>query len=137
MCSTVEQVLGQIEEILDCTSSGRLGSDAHGSCHQSRRALPPDDRRAALQALRPQVGDDVLICRGVFLDGKGGICLGDSVGLAEDVVIFTHSHSESVHSEPRNEGRHGPDLDNLWLRDGAYQLNQHPAWARSRAGAEP
>ena len=110
MCSTIEQMLGQIDEILDCTSSGTP---------------------------RPQVGDDVLICRGVFLDGKGGLCLGDSVGLAEDVVIFTHSHSESVHSEPRNEGRHGPDLDNLWLRDGAYQLNQHPAWARSRAGEEP
>jgi acetyltransferase-like isoleucine patch superfamily enzyme len=117
------------------------------------------------------------------------------VALAENVVIFTHSHSESVHSrrpygrvvledyvkiysdamilpgvtvgeegivaakslvgkdvpagmlavgsparvarERRNEGRHGRGLDHYWLRDGAYQLIQHPVWARPRAVAGP
>jgi acetyltransferase-like isoleucine patch superfamily enzyme len=45
-----------------------------------------------------EVGDDVLISRGVFLDGKGGIELGDFTALAENAVIFTHTHSEAVHS---------------------------------------
>jgi acetyltransferase-like isoleucine patch superfamily enzyme len=138
-----------------------------------------------------ELGDDVLISRGVFLDGKGGISIGNYAGLAENVVIFTHGHSESLHSvrtygrvvledyakvysnamilpgvtvgqegivgakslvgkdvpagmlavgnpahvvrERRNEGRHGLDLDHYWLRDGAYQLCQHPVWARPRA----
>ena len=142
-----------------------------------------------------EVGDDVFVGRGVFLDGKGGIFLGNHVELAEDVVIFTHSHSESVHSERRygrvvledyvkihadamilpgvtvgqeaivgakslvgkdvpagmlvvgsparvsrerrNGGRHGHDLEHYWLRDGAFQLCQHPVWAGSCAGADP
>jgi len=46
-----------------------------------------------------EVGDDVFLNRGVFLDSKGGIVLGDSVALAEDVRIFTHGHSEAVHAE--------------------------------------
>ena len=35
--------------------------------------------------------------RGVFLDTKGGVHLGNSVALAEDVRIFTHTHSEASH----------------------------------------
>jgi acetyltransferase-like isoleucine patch superfamily enzyme len=46
-----------------------------------------------------EVGSDVFINRNVFLDSKGGIELGDSVGLGENVIVFTHTHSESVHSE--------------------------------------
>ncbi len=46
-----------------------------------------------------EVGSDVFLNRNVFLDSKGGIELGDSVGLGENVVVFTHTHSESVHRE--------------------------------------
>ena len=46
-----------------------------------------------------RIGDDVFINRGTYLDTKGGITLGDYSGLGEGVTIFTHSHSESVHSE--------------------------------------
>lgn len=35
--------------------------------------------------------------RGVFIDTKGGVSIGNSVGIAEDVRIFTHSHSEASH----------------------------------------
>lgn len=45
-----------------------------------------------------EVGDDVFLNRGVFLDTKGGLVLGDGVALAEDVSVFTHIHSESAHS---------------------------------------
>jgi acetyltransferase-like isoleucine patch superfamily enzyme len=45
------------------------------------------------------VGNDVFMNRGVFLDSKGGITIGDSAALTEDVKIFTHLHSESVHSQ--------------------------------------
>lgn len=45
-----------------------------------------------------EVGDDVFLNRGVFLDTKGGVTLGNYVGLAEDVQIFTHKHSESDHT---------------------------------------
>jgi acetyltransferase-like isoleucine patch superfamily enzyme len=45
------------------------------------------------------VGDDVFLNRGVYLDTKGGLTLGDSVALAEWVVVFTHTHSESDHAE--------------------------------------
>ena len=44
-----------------------------------------------------KIGDDVFLNRGVYLDTKGGIDLGDLVGLAEDVQVFTHTHSESDH----------------------------------------
>ena len=43
------------------------------------------------------VGDDVFLNRGVYLDTKAGLTLGDSVCLTEWVVIFTHTHSESDH----------------------------------------
>lgn len=45
------------------------------------------------------VGENVFLNRGVFLDTKGGLTIGDSVGLAEFVRIFTHSHSEASHIE--------------------------------------
>jgi acetyltransferase-like isoleucine patch superfamily enzyme len=45
------------------------------------------------------VGDDVFFNQGVFIDSKGGVTLGNAVGIAEFVRIFTHTHSESVHSE--------------------------------------
>jgi acetyltransferase-like isoleucine patch superfamily enzyme len=43
------------------------------------------------------VGDFVFLNRGVFIDSKGGVSIGNSVGIAEDVRIFTHSHSEASH----------------------------------------
>lgn len=46
-----------------------------------------------------EVGDDVFINRGVYLDSKGGISIGNSVGMAEGVNVFTHGHSESDHAE--------------------------------------
>lgn len=45
-----------------------------------------------------EVGDDVFLNRGVYLDSKGGITIGNSTGLAENVQVFTHSHSESDHA---------------------------------------
>ena len=44
-----------------------------------------------------EVGDFVFSNRGVFIDSKGGVFIGNHVGLAEDIRIFTHSHSESSH----------------------------------------
>ncbi len=44
------------------------------------------------------IGDDVFMNRGTFIDTKGGVTLGDYVGIGEFVRIFTHSHSESDHS---------------------------------------
>jgi len=46
-----------------------------------------------------ELGDGVFFNRGVFLDTKGGIIIGNSVALAEDVRIFTHNHSEASHIE--------------------------------------
>lgn len=46
-----------------------------------------------------EAGDGVFCNRGVFLDTKGGVRLGTGVALAEDVRIFTHTHSESSHIE--------------------------------------
>ena len=51
-----------------------------------------------------EVGNDVFINRDVYIDSKGGVILGNFVGLTEGVKIFTHTHSESVHSE-RSYGR--------------------------------
>lgn len=44
-----------------------------------------------------EVGDNVFFNRNVFLDSKGGIRIGDAAALAEDVRVFTHSHSEASH----------------------------------------
>jgi acetyltransferase-like isoleucine patch superfamily enzyme len=44
------------------------------------------------------VGDDVFFNRGSFIDTKGGVTIGDAVGIGEFVRIFTHVHSESIHS---------------------------------------
>ncbi|MCX5805144.1 MAG: acyltransferase [Proteobacteria bacterium] len=44
-----------------------------------------------------EVGDFVFINRGVFIDSKGGVNIGNQVCLTEDVRIFTHTHSESSH----------------------------------------
>ncbi len=44
-----------------------------------------------------EIGDFVFFNRGVFVDSKGGVIIGNHVGLTEDVRIFTHSHSESSH----------------------------------------
>lgn len=46
-----------------------------------------------------EVGDDVFMNRGVFLDTKGGIVFGNFVGLGEGVEIYTHRHSESQHAQ--------------------------------------
>lgn len=46
-----------------------------------------------------EIGDEVFFNRGVYLDSKGGIVIGDHVALAEGVQIFTHGHSEAVHSQ--------------------------------------
>ncbi len=45
-----------------------------------------------------EIGDDAFINKGVFIDAKGGIKIGNSVGIGEGVSIFTHSHSEHDHS---------------------------------------
>lgn len=44
-----------------------------------------------------ELGDNVFFNRGVYIDSKGGVVIGDGVGLTENVQIFTHSHSESDH----------------------------------------
>lgn len=46
-----------------------------------------------------EIGDNVFFNEGVFLDSKGGIKIGNSVGLTEQVMIFTHGHGEDIHSE--------------------------------------
>jgi len=46
-----------------------------------------------------EVGNDVFMNRGVYLDSKGGVSIGNSVGMAEGVAVFTHGHSESDHAE--------------------------------------
>jgi acetyltransferase-like isoleucine patch superfamily enzyme len=45
------------------------------------------------------VGNDVFLNAGTFIDSKGGVALGDAVGIGEFVRIFTHTHSESNHAE--------------------------------------
>jgi len=45
------------------------------------------------------VGNDVFFNRGIFIDSKGGVNIGDSVCLTEDVRIFTHNHSEAAHQQ--------------------------------------
>lgn len=44
-----------------------------------------------------EIGDNVFLNRGVFLDSKGGVTLGNSVVITEGVTIFTHSHTEDDH----------------------------------------
>ncbi len=51
-----------------------------------------------------EVGHDVFINAGTFIDSKGGVTIGNSVGIAEYVRILTHTHSESNHAE-RTYGR--------------------------------
>jgi acetyltransferase-like isoleucine patch superfamily enzyme len=45
------------------------------------------------------VGNDVFLNAGTFIDSKGGVVIGDAVGIGEFVRIFTHSHSESDHAK--------------------------------------
>ena len=51
-----------------------------------------------------EVGNDVFVNRGVYLDAKGGIVLGDFVALTEGVEIYTHAHSESDHGKRSYSG---------------------------------
>jgi acetyltransferase-like isoleucine patch superfamily enzyme len=51
-----------------------------------------------------EVGDDVFMNAGTFIDSKGGVSIGNAVGMGEYVRILTHSHSESDHTE-RTYGR--------------------------------
>ena len=44
-----------------------------------------------------EVGDDVFLNRGVFLDTKGGVTIGDATAFAEWVAVFSHGHSEADH----------------------------------------
>jgi acetyltransferase-like isoleucine patch superfamily enzyme len=44
-----------------------------------------------------EIGDSAFFNRNVFIDSKGGVAIGNYVGLAEDVRIFTHTHSEASH----------------------------------------
>jgi acetyltransferase-like isoleucine patch superfamily enzyme len=44
------------------------------------------------------VGDDAFFNRGSYFDTKGGVTIGNAVGIGEFVRIFTHSHSESDHA---------------------------------------
>jgi len=45
-----------------------------------------------------EVGDDVFLNRGAFLDTKGGVTIGDAACLTEWVAVFSHSHSEADHA---------------------------------------
>ncbi|MBX9598052.1 MAG: acyltransferase [Burkholderiales bacterium] len=45
-----------------------------------------------------ELGDNVFFNENVFLDAKGGITIGNNVGITENVMIFTHSHGEDIHS---------------------------------------
>lgn len=51
-----------------------------------------------------EVGDNVFMNAGTFIDSKGGVTIGNSVGIGEYVRILTHTHSESNHEE-RTYGR--------------------------------
>ena len=42
-----------------------------------------------------EVGDDVFIGEGTFIDTKGGVTIGNAVGIGEHVRIISHTHSES------------------------------------------
>ncbi len=46
-----------------------------------------------------EVGDNVYLRRGAILDTQGGLTIGHSVSIGEDVRIFTHAHSEASHIE--------------------------------------
>ncbi len=46
-----------------------------------------------------EVGNDVFLNRGVFLDTKAGVRIGDAVCLTEWAAVFTHTHSEARHAE--------------------------------------
>lgn len=48
---------------------------------------------------RLSVGNDVFLNAGTFIDSKGGVIIGNAVGIGEFVRIFTHAHSESDHAE--------------------------------------
>ena len=50
-----------------------------------------------------EIGDDVFLNKGTFIDSKGGIKIGNSVGIGENVIIFTHSHLEHDHSSRNYE----------------------------------
>lgn len=45
------------------------------------------------------VGEGVFFNRGVTLDTKGGLSIGNYVVLSEDVRVYTHSYSEASHIE--------------------------------------
>lgn len=45
-----------------------------------------------------EIGDNVFINRGTYIDSKGGVVIGNSVGIGERAMIFTHSHEEHDHS---------------------------------------
>lgn len=45
-----------------------------------------------------EIGDNVFLNKGTFIDSKGGIIIGNSVGIGEGVTIFTHSHGEHDHT---------------------------------------
>jgi acetyltransferase-like isoleucine patch superfamily enzyme len=126
-----------------------------------------------------EVGDDVFLNRGTFLDTKGGVTIGDAACLTEWVAVFSHSHNEADHAlrsyapvviepyakiysdaiilpgvtvgteaivaarslvtrdvepgtlvagvpakpvrERASEGRHGKQLDHVWLAEAAFQ----------------
>lgn len=45
-----------------------------------------------------EIGDNVFINKGTFIDSKGGVVIGNSIGIGEGVTIFTHSHEEDSHA---------------------------------------
>ena len=45
-----------------------------------------------------EMGDNVFINKGSFIDSKGGVKIGNSVAIGEGVTIFTHSHEEHDHA---------------------------------------
>jgi acetyltransferase-like isoleucine patch superfamily enzyme len=46
-----------------------------------------------------EIGDNVFIGEGTFIDSKGGVTVGNSASIGEHVRIITHTHSESNHTE--------------------------------------
>ncbi|AJA48829.1 hexapeptide repeat-containing transferase [Clostridium pasteurianum DSM 525 = ATCC 6013] len=58
-------------------------------CEENVRFNVPDNM---------EIGDNVFINKGTLIDAKGGLIVGNSVGIGEGVTIFTHSHAEHDHS---------------------------------------
>lgn len=66
-----------------------------GFSRVAARISLPKRTSASTLATTSRWGDDVFSNRGVFLDSKGGISIGNRCALAEGAEIYTPSHSQS------------------------------------------